>query len=56
MNAYNSATQCTVVDLSKIQLFLEGYKNLRNRPYGFDIYLENVKTIRTIAQIVAELY
>ena len=24
---------------------------MRNRPYGFEIYLENVKTIRTIAQI-----
>ena len=23
---------------------------MRNRPYGFDIYLVNVKTIRTIAQ------
>jgi hypothetical protein len=26
-------------------------KMLRNSPYGFEIYLENVKTIRTIAQI-----
>ena len=24
---------------------------MRNHPYGFDIYLVNVKTIRTIAQI-----
>ena len=24
---------------------------MRNRPYGFEIYLVNVKTIRTIAQI-----
>ena len=37
--------------VSKVQLFWEGHKNLRNRPYGFEIYLVNVKTIRTIAQI-----
>ena len=24
---------------------------MRNRPYGFEIYLVNVKTIRTIARI-----
>ena len=24
---------------------------MRNRPYGFEIYLVNVKTIRTISQI-----
>ena len=35
----------------KVQLFWEGHKNVRNRPYGFEIYLVNVKTIRTIAQI-----
>ena len=35
----------------KVQLFREGHKNVRNRPYGFEIYLVNVKTIRTIAQI-----
>ena len=32
----------------KVQLFWEGHKN---RPYGFEIYLVNIKTIRTIAQI-----
>ena len=26
-------------------------KNLRNLPYGFDIYLVNIKTMRKIAQI-----
>ena len=26
-------------------------KNVLNRPYGFEIYLVNVKTMRTIAQI-----
>ena len=26
-------------------------KNVRNRPYGFEIYLVNVKTMRTIVQI-----
>ena len=36
---------------SKVQLFWEGHKNVRNRPYGFEIYLVNVKTIRTIAHI-----
>ena len=35
----------------KVQLFWEGHKNVRNRPYGFEIYLVNVKTMRTIAQI-----
>ena len=35
----------------KVQLFWEGHKNVRNRPYSFEIYLVNVKTIRTIAQI-----
>ena len=35
----------------KVQLFWEGHKNGCNRPYGFEIYLVNVKTLRTIAQI-----
>ena len=35
----------------KVQLFWGDNKNVRNRPYGFKIYLVNVKTIRTIAQI-----
>ena len=35
----------------KVQLFWEGHKNVRNRPYGFEIYLVNVETMRTIAQI-----
>ena len=26
-------------------------KNVRNRPYGFEIYLVYLKTMRTIAQI-----
>ena len=36
---------------AKVQLFWEGHKNVRNRPYGFEIYLVKVKTIRTIAHI-----
>ena len=36
---------------NKVQLFWERYKNVRNRPYGFEIYLVNVKTMRTVAQI-----
>ena len=35
----------------KVQLFWEGHKNLRHPPYGFDIYLVNVKTIRRMTQI-----
>ena len=35
----------------KAQLFSEGHKNVLNRPYGFQIYLVNVKTIRKILQI-----
>ena len=36
---------------SKVQLFWEDHKHVRNRPYGFEIYLVNDKTMRTIAQI-----
>ena len=35
----------------KVQLFWEGHKNLDYHPYGFDIYLVNVKTIRRMAKI-----
>ena len=35
----------------KVQLFWEGHKNVRNRPYGFEIYLVNVKIIETIGHI-----
>ena len=35
----------------KVQLFWKGHKNVRNGPYGFEIYLVNVKTVRTIAHI-----
>ena len=35
----------------KVQLFREGHKNVSNCPYGFKIYLVNVKTMRMIAQI-----
>ena len=35
----------TSVDIIKVRLFWEGYKNLRNLPHGFDIYLVNVKKI-----------
>ena len=37
--------------LHKVHLFWEGHKNVCNRPYGFEIYLVNVKTLKTIAQI-----
>ena len=33
----------------KVKLFLKGHKN--TLPYGFDIYLVNVKTIRRMAKI-----
>ena len=35
----------------KVQLLWKCHKNLRHPPYGFDIYLVNVKTIRRMAQI-----
>ena len=38
------------IHIGKVQLFWEGYKNLRHPPYGFDVYLINVKTIRRRAQ------
>ena len=41
----------TVKAIFKVQLFWEGHKNVRNHPYGFEIYLVNVKTIGPIAQI-----
>ena len=41
----------TLAKLGKVQLFLEGHKNVRIRPYGFEIYLVNVKTMRMIVQI-----
>ena len=37
--------------LFKVQLFWEGHKNVGNRPYGFEIYLVKLKTMRMIAQI-----
>ena len=33
----------------KVQLFWEDHKNVCNRPYGFEIYLVDVKTMKTIA-------
>ena len=39
------------ISLLKVLLFWESHKILHNLPYGFDIYLVNVKTIRKIAQI-----
>ena len=36
---------------NKVQLFLEGHKKLCNLPHSFEIYLENLKTMRVIAQI-----
>ena len=41
----------TSFSLTKVQLFWEGHKQLHNLPYGFDIYLAIVKTVRQIAQI-----
>ena len=35
----------------KVQLFWEDHKNMRNCPDDFDVYLVNVKTIRTIVHI-----
>ena len=35
----------------KVQLFWEGHKNVSNRPYGFEIYVVNVKTMRMITHI-----
>ena len=37
----------------KVKFLWEGHKNVCNRPFGFEIYLVNVKTLRTIAQIFA---
>ena len=37
--------------IHEVQLLWEDHKNVHSRPYGFEIYLVNVKTMRTIAQI-----
>ena len=39
------------LNFTKVQVFLEGHKNVRNSPYDLEIYLVNVKTITTIAHI-----
>ena len=44
-----------ILKLHKVQLFWEGHKNVRNRPYGFEIDLVNVKTMRMIVQIFGDL-
>jgi hypothetical protein len=38
----------------KVQLFWEGHKNVHNRPYGFDIYLANMRTILQILVAFSE--
>ena len=35
----------------KVCTKIKVHKNVRDRPFGFEIYLVNVKTMRTIAQI-----
>ena len=39
------------IAILKFSLSEKAHKNLRNLPYGFDIYLVNLKTIRQIGQI-----
>ena len=39
----------------KVQLFCEDHKNLRQPPYGFDIYLVNVETIRSLVAFSEKL-
>ena len=40
-----------MISLIKFSFSKEGHKNVRNCPDGFEIYLVNVKTIRTIPHI-----
>ena len=40
-----------MADIIKVQFIWEGHKNMRNPHYGFEIYLVNIKIIRTISQI-----
>ena len=49
--AWLVAHSLMLAPLCKVQLFWEGHKNVLKRPYGFEIYLVNVKTMRIIAQI-----
>ena len=37
--------------IAKFSFFWVGHKNVYSLPYGFEIYLVNVKTMRTITQI-----
>ena len=58
-NIYCDADNMAVLFLSvlvKVQLFWEGHKKLCNLPYGFDIYLVNVKIIRQIVQIFVAFF
>ena len=38
------------IKLCKVQVFWESHKNFRHPLYGFDIFLENIKTIRRKVQ------
>jgi hypothetical protein len=52
MNFLDLSGFITDLDLQfEVQLFSEGYKNVHNCPYGFEIYLVNVKIMRTIAHL-----
>ena len=31
-------SRCVKIENVQVQFFLEGHKNLRNYPYGFDVY------------------
>ena len=48
---FNELVKYILSKVSKVQLFLEGHKNLPHPPYGFDIYLVNDKTMRRVAHI-----
>ena len=47
---FNELVKYILSKVNKVQLFLEGHKNLPHPPYGFDIYLVDIKNIKKISQ------
>ena len=48
---FNKLVKYILSKVSKVQLFWEDHKNVHHPPYGFDVYLVNVKTVRRVAHI-----
>ena len=51
-NSYKPVIFHEINHLSKVRIFWEAQKNLRNLPHALDIYLVNVQSMRKIAQFL----